>query len=638
MSQDPDRYQASPTIAFIRESNKMRIPPAPHGLIKRRGRKDEVNVKHYNLGNNHLKALASSMKHLKPKAINLGSNKNNYGIASIVKSLDDNLERLDLSQNLLSLKSVMDLSSWMVSKAGTDKLKLKILNLSNNKLSDDCLVILSKGLRTARPDLKELDLSKNLMSDVSCFELSEFIESAQSLEILNLSWNRITSFGGTRIFEGIREGRSCRNINMAYNSLGKQDSFTFVEAVQSAINEETLKHLDLSYNRMKKCVCERFAMLIMDNHTLYGLHMEGNECYVDKFGFLLVDNNINSVDHEKHSIIYPRSLNGFSTTMKFSKKNKSLYRPVSNCWVCEGWSEQTFEFKLGKSYPDIVDPVHIHFEYNFYKPELMRSRRGEVYTYTTMCPPGKIKYFFTIDKNAVVARDHLHTGKKMAKLIENIDMYDEIKSYSLPVFNYRIIEQKNVLNDCYMAIPKECFPRCRQLRYRKQVQYRIKDIWDKKLSVFAEYQPDTQELMNKLFETDWSMIIKPKFNNQTDLDNVKAELKKHYWTIRDSFKYYASISSSTGSVTFALTLNSYTDYLKQAGVYKQKTVGFTDTDTMFFTINKREKPSNLNPGNAIIRYQFLEIMLRIGLKYSKLKDPGEAITDYCTNVVAKSLK
>lgn len=70
--------------------------------------------------------------------------------------------------------------------------------------------------------------------------------------------------------------------------------------------------------------------------------------------------------------------------MKFSKQNMHHYRPSSNCWVCEGWTEQIFEFKLGSSFPDIVDPLHIHFEYNFFKPELMRSHRGEVYTYTTM--------------------------------------------------------------------------------------------------------------------------------------------------------------------------------------------------------------------------------------------------------------
>lgn len=144
--------------------------------------------------------------------------------------------------------------------------------------------------------------------------------------------------------------------------------------------------------------------------------------------------------------------------------------------------------------------------------------------------------------------------------------------------------------------------------------------------------------MDKLFESDWSMIIKPKFKDDDELKHVKAELKKAYWTIRDSFKYYASIASSTGSSTFALTLNSFTDYLKQAGVYKEKTVTFTDSDTLFFTTTKRDKATNLNPGNAIIRFQFLEIMLRIGLKYSKKKDPAEGIKEFIENVVAKSLK
>lgn len=117
---------------------------------------------------------------------------------------------------------------------------------------------------------------------------------------------------------------------MAYNLLGKSDTFKFVESVQLAINEETLKHLDLSYNRMKKGVCEKLAMLIMDNHTLYGLHMEGNQCYVDKFGFIQVDSNYKEVDHAKHTIVYPRSLNGFSTTMKFSKQSRHYFRPTSN--------------------------------------------------------------------------------------------------------------------------------------------------------------------------------------------------------------------------------------------------------------------------------------------------------------------
>lgn len=64
----------------------------------------------------------------------------------------------------------------------------------------------------------------------------------------------------------------------------------------------------------------------------------------------------------------------------------------------------------------------------------------------------------------------------------------------------------------------------------------------------------------------------------------------------------------------------------------------TETDTLFFTTNKREKASTLNPGNALIRYQFVEIMLRLALKYAKKNDPTESIREFGSEVLVKSLK
>jgi len=89
-------------------------------------------------------------------------------------------------------------------------------------------------------------------------------------------------------------------------------------------------------------------------------------------------------------------------------------------------------------------------------------------------------------------------------------------------------------------------PRLRQLKYRKQVEYRMKEQWKVEKSVFADYIPDTQLLIDNLFEFDWGSIQKPKFEDGVE-DKVKNVLKKAYWTIRDSFKYYSSISSSSGS-------------------------------------------------------------------------------------------
>jgi len=141
----------------------------------------------------------------------LGNNKNRKGISSIIKNLSDNLEKLDLSNNFIGFKQILDLTSWMKSKSLSSKLVLRNLNLSGNKLRDDSLVGLSKGMKTSKLNLKILDLSRNLMGDFAAFELGQYLQHAQNLEILNISWNRITPKGGVRIFEGLREGRSCRS-------------------------------------------------------------------------------------------------------------------------------------------------------------------------------------------------------------------------------------------------------------------------------------------------------------------------------------------------------------------------------------------------------------------------------------------
>lgn len=63
------------------------------------------------------------------------------------------------------------------------------------------------------------------------------------------------------------------------------------------------------------------------------------------------------------------------------------------------------------------------------------------------------------------------------------------------------------------------------MKYRKKTQYRVKEQWVVEKSVFADYVPDTQQLIDQLFESDWNMIQKPKFNSDEELSRVKAELK-----------------------------------------------------------------------------------------------------------------
>ena len=109
ISRDPQRFDSSPMVSFMKKCRKMKIPPAPFGLLKRKGSKDVINVNHYNLGDNYCKALSTSIKHIKPKAMLLSSNNNTHGIMNIIHNLNEQCEKLDLSNNFVNSKTISNL-------------------------------------------------------------------------------------------------------------------------------------------------------------------------------------------------------------------------------------------------------------------------------------------------------------------------------------------------------------------------------------------------------------------------------------------------------------------------------------------------------------------------------------------------
>ena len=69
------------------------------------------------------------------------------------------------------------------------------------------------------------------------------------------------------------------------------------------------------------------------------------------------------------------------------------------CWICEGWSEMKFEWKIGKSGQSsaVKEPVYIHFDFDEYKPWLMEKDDNKgLYYIWKMIPPGKSHYFFSL--------------------------------------------------------------------------------------------------------------------------------------------------------------------------------------------------------------------------------------------------
>jgi hypothetical protein len=82
-----------------------------------------------------------------------------------------------------------------------------------------------------------------------------------------------------------------------------------------------LIHLDISNNMLSKNDCEIIGEALKMNHTILGLHIEGNHGDIDPKGYIFVLDNINTYN----------SLN----KSRIAQKSKSLKRKNKTCWICQ---------------------------------------------------------------------------------------------------------------------------------------------------------------------------------------------------------------------------------------------------------------------------------------------------------------
>ena len=114
-------------------------------------------------------------------------------------------------------------------------------------------------------------------------------------------------------------------------------------------------------------MCEnKFSDFIEDNHTLYGLHLQGNQCYVDSFGFVKTDKWDEYNEYSKPVVISKSSSDGYSIVNKVSLDRLETIVRSTRCWTWEGWREIAFNIGL-ELVEDTDGPIWIHFDYNSYQ-------------------------------------------------------------------------------------------------------------------------------------------------------------------------------------------------------------------------------------------------------------------------------
>ena len=168
---------------------------------------------------------------------------------------------------------------------------------------------------------------------------------------------------------------------------------------------------------------------------------------------------------------------------------------------------------------------------------------------------------------------------------------------------------------------------------------------------------DNKKVKKSAFKIDWNNLTsKKRFVNfilREDDDGSKDELYEVrdviwecYDTIMDAYEFYSVMGTSMSSL-YTISLNSYSDFVDDCNIpdSKSKTCKRKDLDTIFIVANVEEdKASKVNKQNddrALMRFEFLEVVVRIAIqKYLRsgdTDDVSDAVRMLCEQNIRPSL-
>lgn len=197
-----------------------------------------------------------------------------------------------------------------------------------------------------------------MIGDMCANELRELLESSVSLAELYLKWNNLRSEGGVQILQSLRKNQSLKVLDLSFNNIGgnakKEDSVTFAPALNfSKLLEEVLVtnkkliHLDISSCGLVEADCVSLQNGLLRNHTLFGLHIQGNN-KKGKTGFFIDTNGfVRETKDVKETIIESdtSSASSFSINGVQYRQEKASTRVFARdcCWLCDGWEFVDFK-------------------------------------------------------------------------------------------------------------------------------------------------------------------------------------------------------------------------------------------------------------------------------------------------------
>lgn len=584
MTERRNNLENSSKNAYLQQINKDFLSPKPFGMIRTKEQESSIDLHCYSMGDEYAHAFAEGLRHFKNlESLNLRSNRlSDKGSYAIVSALDiQPIRYLSLCDNVLGTKALNCLFSLLRSP----KQCIKHLNLENTRLSSSDIQNLVSLLSTNKT-LSFLSLAKNKIHQHTGKAIKEMLHYNEKLKKLDLHWNTLKIEGVISILEGLQDNSTLQELNLSWNAIGNCKNALQMQQFSKLLEKQsTLRHLDLSNNYLNAAECEIIEVGLRNDHKML-LHMEGNECFVDGKGFIIPDKHAN----ESKSQLISKALNDEENSLMWNR---------NNCWICEKWVQFRFVFN------DVCEPpVFIHLEFDNFVPEMMKFANNQFYLDRTV-PPGKIKFFYSNLSAPLKSSDYKY--EILPSMLELTCKYSATTEIPIRVVCMNYIENSPSLNKKLEDF--ESRPREPSLKYTSPSIELIRIDWKFENSIFKDYEIPDDFNLSECFEFDW------KISKLTTLVKIPLQQSQLYELLRSAYKQiyfcYKYLSALSGYEVFAVGVNVLTEHLQTwkvfDGLYKVSDFGVNWSAC----VAGKDKKQVFNPGNCLVRFQFMEILVRI---------------------------